>query len=42
MELAIVGPYLMGWSSDDEDRLGDPWSKESWDSNNNNYDDDDD
>ena len=30
------------WGSDDEDRLEDPTSKESWDSKNDNYDDDDD
>lgn len=42
MELAVLGPYFMGgWSSEDEDRLSDPWSKESWDEFNNNYEDDD-
>lgn len=31
----------MGWTKDDEERLGDPCSKESWDEKNGNFEDDD-
>ena len=30
---------FLSWSPEDEDRISDPWSKESWDERNGNYED---
>ena len=40
--LNLLNPIQVRWTDEDEDRVQDPTSKESWDEQNGNYDDDDD